>query len=143
VLIVFAVASKETMCREIDKKSQFNEREDMRQRIIVLACTLIASLAFAQVSTTNTAKTSTTGPVNTEKNTLTTAVGTVSKFTPGQTIVVQTSPSTQPMSYVIGKTVRYVNAADKEINPETIREGNRVRLDFNKDGAVERVVVED
>ena len=80
--------------------------------------------------------------------TSTTAVGTVITFTPGQTtvvpaspIVVQSSPEAKPMSYVLGRKVRYVDKDGKAVDPHMIRGGTRVHLDFDRKGAVKRVVV--
>lgn len=112
----------------------------MRRPIIVFVWVIVGSLVSAQVGTTNTAKTSRTASKG-EKSGLTSAAGVVTKFTPGQRIVLQLAPmpGIQPKSYVIGKSVRYVNGADKEINPNTIQLGSHVRIDFN----AERVVVVD
>jgi hypothetical protein len=77
------------------------------------------------------------------------AVGTVTAFTPGQTtvtapspIVVQSSPDAKPISYVLSKKVRYVDRDGKAVDPHMIRTGTRVHLDFDRKGAVKRVVVE-
>ena len=76
------------------------------------------------------------------------AVGTVTAFTPGQTtvtapspIVVQSSPDAKPMSYVLGKKVRYVDKDGKTVDPHMVRPGTRVHLDFYRKGTVKRVVV--
>ena len=76
------------------------------------------------------------------------AVGTVTAFTPGQTtvtppspIVVQSSPDAKPMSYVLGKKVRYVDKDGKTVDPRLVRPGTRVHLDFYRKGTVKRVVV--
>jgi hypothetical protein len=76
------------------------------------------------------------------------AIGTVISFTPGKTvvvpsspIVVQSSPDVRPVSYVLGRKVRYVDQAGKAIDPRMIRSGTRVHLNFDRAGAVKRVVV--
>jgi len=53
----------------------------------------------------------------------------------------QSSPNVRPISYVLGRKVRYVDQAGKTIDPSKIRSGTRVHLDFNRAGAVRRVVV--
>ena len=124
----------------------------MRRTTIVLACAMIAPLAFAQTRTTKTRQTTTTQPAITPATTQMTtgavAVGTVTAFTPGKTtvtppspIVVQSSPDAKPMSYVLGRKVRYVAKDGKAIDPHMIRAGTRVHLDFDRRGAVKRVVV--
>jgi len=76
------------------------------------------------------------------------AVGTVVSFTPGEkvvvpssSIVVQSSPDAKPMTYVLGRKVRYVDKDGRAINPSLIRGGTRVQLEFDRAGAVKRVVV--
>ena len=87
---------------------------------------MIAPLAFAQTRTTKTRQTTTTQPAITPATTQMTtgavAVGTVTAFTPGKTtvtpsspIVVQSSPDAKPMSYVLGRKVRYVSKDGKAI----------------------------
>ena len=124
----------------------------VKRIMIALACAMIAPIAFAQTRTTKTRQTTTTQPAITPATTQMTtgavAVGTVTAFTPGQTtttppspLVVQSSPDAKPMSYVLGKRVRYVDKDGKAIDPHMIRAGTRVHLDFDRKGAVKRVVV--
>jgi hypothetical protein len=75
-------------------------------------------------------------------------IGTVVSFTPGKTsvtppspIVVQSSPEAKPMSYVLGRKVRFVDKAGRAVDPHLVRGGSRVHLDFDRSGAVKRVVV--
>jgi len=128
--------------------SQLNEREHMRRTIIVLACAMIAPLAFAQTRTTKTQQATTTEPATTQMSTGAVPVGTVISFTPGQkvvvpstSIVVQSSPDAKPMTYVLGRKVRYVDKDGRTFDPRLIRGGTRVHLDFDGKGAVKRVVV--
>ncbi len=93
----------------------------MRRTTIVLACAMVAPLAFAQTRTTKTRQATTTQRETTE--------------------VVQSSPDVRPVSYVLGRKVRYVDQAGKAIDPRLIRAGTRVHLDFDGAGAVKRVVV--
>ena len=116
----------------------------MRRTTILLACVMIAPLAFAQTRTAQT-KAATT-QMSTEPNT----IGTVVSFTPGQkiavpsdSIVVQSSPNAKPMTYVLGKKVRYVDKAGRAFDPHLIRGGTRVQLGFDRAGAVRRVIVFD
>src|SRR6266487_3009421 len=116
----------------------------MRPTIIVLACTLLAPLAFAQTRTTSHQTQGATTQMSTERNT----IGTVVSFTPGEkvvvpssSIVVQSSPGLKPMTYVLAKKVRYVDRAGRAFDPSLIRGGTRVHLDFDRAGAVKRVIV--
>ncbi len=113
---------------------------------------MIAPLAFAQTRTTKTRQATTTQPAITPATTQMTtgavAVGTVTAFTPPQTtvtppspIVVQSSPDAKPMSYVLGRKIRYVDKDGRAIDPHLIRAGTRVHLDFDRRGTVKRVLV--
>lgn len=116
----------------------------MKYTMLSLACALIAPVAFAQTSTITTEKTTTTAPgTTTTETTTTTSEGTVTTFTPGKTIVVKTT-AVDPISYVLGKTVRYVNKAGKEIEASMIRPGARVHVYYDTTGetrVVNRIVV--
>ncbi|PYK07135.1 MAG: hypothetical protein DME66_02270 [Verrucomicrobia bacterium] len=85
----------------------------MKKTIIVLACTLIVPVAFAQTSTTTT-------------ETSTSSQGTVTTYEPGKRIVVRTEREDNPISYVLGKTAHYVDKAGKKIDQHLIRPGSRV-----------------
>src|SRR5438270_13178583 len=118
----------------------------MRPTAIILVCVMIAPLALAQTRTAKARQTTTTQPATTQMTTGAVAVGTVTAFTPGQTttsppspLVVQSSPDAKPMSYVLGKKVRYVDKDGKAIDPHMIRAGTRVHLDFDRRGVVKRV----
>ena len=118
----------------------------MKRTILSLACALIAPLAFAQTSTTTT-ETSSTKPTTTSttETTTTTTDGTVTTFTPGKTIVVKTT-AVDPISYVLGKTVHYVNKAGREIEATMIKPGARVHVYYDGTGetrVVNRVVVDE
>ena len=120
----------------------------MKHTIIGLACALLAPLAFAQTSTTTTETTKTnpvTGTTTTETTTTYTD-GTVTTYTPGQTIVVRKEGVTDPISYTLGKTVRFVNKAGHEIKEHMVKPGARVHVYYTGTGStqvVERVMVDD
>src|SRR2546430_7605223 len=101
----------EVWIRNQTKSKQQHGREHHKKSILILACAAIAPFAFAQTSTTTTESTTTkTNPVTTEETTTATSVdGTVTTFEPGKTIVVRRVGVTDPISYVLGKTVHYVN----------------------------------
>src|SRR4030081_504365 len=102
------------------------EGKIMKKSILILACAAIAPFAFAQTSTTTTESATTKNPVATESTTTTTTTstdGTVTTFEPGKTIVVRKVGVTDPISYVLGKTVRYVNKTGAEIQASMIKPG--------------------
>jgi hypothetical protein len=75
-------------------------------------------------------------------------IGTVTAFNPGQRnveppspIVVQSSPDTKPVSYMLGKRVRFVDKDGRAFDPHMVRPGTRVQLGFDRRGRVRRVVV--
>jgi hypothetical protein len=113
----------------------------MKRTILSLACALIAPVAFAQTKTTTSKPSSAT----TMETTTTTTEGTVTTFTPGKTIVVKTT-AVDPISYVLGKTVRYVNKTGEEIETSMIKPGARVHVYYDGTGetrVVNRVVVDE
>ncbi len=120
----------------------------MKKSMITLACAMIAPIAFAQTSTTTTEKTTTApaGGTTTTETTTTYTDGTVATYTPGKTIVVHKVGVPEPISYVLGKTVHYVNKAGHEIDEHLIKPGARVHVYYTGTGStqvVERVEVED
>ncbi len=120
----------------------------MKKAILTLACAAIAPLAFAQDSSTTTTQSTSTNPVTGSSETTTTTTstdGTVSTFEPGKTIVVRRAGVTDPISYALGKTVRYVNRAGKTIESSLIRPGVPVHVYYDNTGdtqVVNRVVVD-
>jgi len=125
---------------------KLNEREYMKRTIVSLACALIAPVAFAQTSTT-TEQTTTTQPTTTTETTTatTTASGTVTTYESGKTMVVKTE-SGNPVSYVLGKTVHYVNKACKNVKHALIRPGTKVQVVYTQSGdqmVADRVIVEE
>ena len=111
---------------------------------------MLAPLAFAQTRTTKTKQAATTQPATTQMSTDPNTIGTVVSFTPRQkvvvpstSIVVQSSPDAKPMTYVLGRKVRYVDRTGRAFDPRLIRGGTRVQLEFDRAGAVKRVIVVD
>ncbi|HEX8897788.1 MAG TPA: hypothetical protein VF751_03755 [Chthoniobacterales bacterium] len=122
----------------------------MKKSMLILACAAIAPFAFAQTSTTTTESSTTkTNPVasTTETTTTTTSTdGTVTTFEPGKTIVVRRTGADGPISYLLGKTVRYVNREGAEIKAERIRPGTRVHVYYDGTGdtrTVNRIMVDE
>src|SRR5947207_3264003 len=101
-------ASERSVRRETAKDSQFNEKETMKRTTIILVCTMIAPLAFAQTvaKTSGVEHTGITQKAPTQITTGAVLIGTVIAFNAGQRpieapspIVVQSSPDTKPVSY--------------------------------------------
>ena len=150
-----------TLCRRVirgirrERSSRSNygmsiERKELMRRIIVfLVCVMIAPLAFAQVANTSVVQhTGQTVRAPTQITTGAVKVGTVTAFNPGlrpvdppSPIVVQSSPDTKPVSYMLGKRVRFVDKDGRAIDPHLVRAGTRVELGFDRRHKVSLVVV--
>ena len=115
----------------------------MKKTIVILACALIAPLAFAQTSTTTEQTTTTQPATTTETTTTTTAEGTVTTYEPGKTIVVKSEQG--PVSFALGTAARIVDGAGKIVTAP-LRSGQKVRVYYTGTGekrVVEHVLVED
>src|SRR5213083_3388276 len=122
----------------------------MRGIIVVLVCAVIAPLAFAQ-TVAKTSAVEHTGQIQKAPTQITTGavkIGTVMAFNPGtrpieaaSPIVVQSSPNTKPVSYMLGKRVRFVDRDGRAVDPRLVRPGTRVQLGFDRRGRVARVTV--
>jgi len=111
----------------------------VKKTINALACALIAPLAFAQTSTTTTEQKATTQPTTTTE----TALGAVTTtYEPGKIIVVGSESSHDTFSYVLDKTVRYVNKAGREIDEHLIKPGTRIHVYYDT-RVINRVVVDE
>ena len=122
----------------------------MRRITIVFVCVMIAPLAFAQpvANTSVVQHTGQTVRAPTQISTGAVKVGTVTAFNPGlrpveppSPIVVQSSPDTKPVSYMLGKRVRFVGKDGRAVDRHMVRAGTRVQLGFDRRGRVSRVVV--
>ena len=111
---------------------------------------MIAPLAFAQ-TVAKTSGVEHTGQIQKAPTQITTGavkIGTVTAFNPGQRpieaaspIVVQSSPDTKPVSYVLGKKVRFIDKDGRAYDPHLVRPGTRVQLGFDRKGRVTRVTI--
>jgi hypothetical protein len=122
----------------------------MRRITIILACVVIAPLAFAQTvaKTSGVQHTGQTQRAPTQMTTGAVKIGTVTAFNAGvrpieapSPIVVQSSPDTKPVSYMLAKKVRFADKDGRAIDPHLVRPGTRVQLGFDRKGRVSRVIV--
>ena len=122
----------------------------MRRIIVVLVCAMIAPLAFGQTvaKTSAVQHTGQTQKAPTQITTGAVKIGTVIAFNPGlrpvdppSPIVVQSSPDTKPVSYILGKRVRFVYKDGRAIDPHLVRAGTSVELGFDRRHKVSLVVV--
>ncbi|MBV9009159.1 MAG: hypothetical protein JO354_08335 [Verrucomicrobia bacterium] len=121
----------------------------MKRFTLTLMCACIAPLAFAQspspegsaAATSSTETTTSSNEATTSSSE--TASGTVTTHN-RKTIVIKEHDN--PVSYVLGKTVHYVDKTGKEIDRHVIQPGKRVILHYTGTGEhrrVERVEVQD
>jgi hypothetical protein len=123
----------------------------MKEIIVGLVCAMIAPLAFGQTVAKTSGGVEHTGQVQKASTQITSGavkIGTVTAFNPGQKpiesaspIVVQSSPDTKPVSYVLGRRVRFVDKEGRAYDPRLVRPGTRVQLGFDRKGKVARVTV--
>jgi hypothetical protein len=79
----------------------------MKKTLISLVLAVVAPFAWAQVSETTTTTTTTEGN------------GTITEYTPGNTIVLRETSG--PRTYHFGKTVTYVTRSGKVLDEDTVR----------------------
>jgi hypothetical protein len=110
---------------------------------IAFATALMGSMAFAQTSTSSTTVATQPNGVTETMTTTTESFGTVTEFTPGDSLTLKTEAA-EPMHYKFGKTVQYVNAHGKMIEPSKIRKDSKVRVHYLKHGndmVVDKVIL--
>jgi hypothetical protein len=100
---------------------------------VVFATALTGSVAYAQTSTSSTTVPKGTNGVTETTTTTTESFGTVTEFTPGDSLTLQTEAA-QPLHYKFGKTVTYVNAHGKVIDASKIKKDSKVRVHFLQQG---------
>jgi len=108
----------------------------MKKLVLSLGLSLIAPFAWGQVSETTTTTTTTD------------ANGTITQFTPGNTIVLKETSG--PVNYRFGKTVVYTTRSGKVISDADVRTkirvGVPVRVHFSGEGdarVVDRVILDE
>jgi hypothetical protein len=108
----------------------------MKKLILCVALAVAAPFAWAQVS--ETATTTTTTDAN----------GTITSFTPGNTIVLKESNG--PVTYRFGKTVTYVTRSGRTLDEDAVKTkikvGVPVRVHYLREGdnmMVDRVILDE
>ena len=113
--------------------------------ITICGVALSTVLASAQTSSTTTTTAAASSPASATTTTTSTteSTGTVTEFTPGQTLILKTEAE-QPLRYKFSKSVTYVTADGKVIEASKIRKDSKVRVHYVKDGddmMVDKVIV--
>jgi len=110
---------------------------------VAFATALMGLVAYGQTSSSSSTTVATGSNGTTE--TTTESLGTVTDFTPGQTIVLKTEAG-EPAHYKFSKTVTYQTADGRVIEPSQIRKDSKVRVHYLKSGddmLVDKVIVTD
>ena len=110
---------------------------------VTFATALMGLVAYGQTSTSSTTVATGTNGVTETTTTTTESTGTVTEFTPGDSLILKTE-ATEPMHYTFSKDVTYVNAHGKVIEASKIRKDSKVRVHYIKDGddmLVDKVIV--
>jgi hypothetical protein len=110
---------------------------------VAFATALMGSVAFAQTSTSSTTVATQPNGVTQTSTTTTESFGTVTDFTPGDSLILKTEAA-EPMRYKFGKTVTYVTSDGKVIEASKIRKNSKVRVHYLKQGddmLVDKVIV--
>src|SRR5260370_33967961 len=100
---------------------------------VALAPALMGSVAFAQTHTSSTKVVTQPNGMTETTTTTTESFGTVTEFTPGDSLILKTEAS-EPVHYKFGKTVEFVNAHAKVIETSKITRDSQVRVHFVKQG---------
>jgi hypothetical protein len=93
----------------------------------------MGSVAFAQTSTSSTTVATQPNGVTETTTTTTESSGTVTEFTPGDSLILKTEAA-EPMHYTFSKTVTYVNAHGKVIGASKIKKDSKVQVHYLKHG---------
>ncbi|MFL6582934.1 MAG: hypothetical protein ACJ8KU_00290 [Chthoniobacterales bacterium] len=110
---------------------------------IASAMALMVAVCTAQTGTTSSTTTTAGG---TETTTTTTeSSGTITDYTPGSSIVLNTGTG-EPVHYKFSKHVTYVTPDGKVIESSKVRKNSKVRVHYVKEGSdmlVDKVIVND
>jgi endonuclease YncB( thermonuclease family) len=110
---------------------------------VAFATALMGSVAFAQTSKSSTTVATQPNGVTEINTTTTESLGTVTEFTPGDSLTLKTE-ATEPMHYTFSKNVEYMNAHGKVIEASKIRKDSKVRVHYLKRGndmVVDKVIL--
>ena len=100
---------------------------------VAFATALMGSVAFAQTHTSSTKVVTQPNGMTETTTTTTESFGTVTEFTPGDSLILKTEAS-EPVHFKFGKTVEFVNAHGKVIETSKITRDSKVRVHFVKQG---------
>jgi hypothetical protein len=109
----------------------------MKTLLTIISAVCVAFVAAnAQTSSTTTTASGTqtqAADATTTTSTTTESTGTITEFTPGAGIVLN-SGTGEPVHYKLGSSVTYINGKGKEIKADRIRKDRKVRVHYVKQG---------
>src|SRR3954463_4524443 len=111
----------------------------MKTLLTIISAVCVAFVAAnAQTSSTTTTTSGTQtqaadATTTTSSTTTTESTGTITEFTPGAAIVLN-SGTGEPVRYKLGSSVTYINGKGKEIKADRIRKDRKVRVHYVKQG---------
>ena len=100
---------------------------------VTFATALMGLVAYGQTSSSSTTVATGTNGTTETTTTTTESTGMVTEFTPGQMMVLK-SEAAEPVHYKFSKTVTYVTADGRVIEPSKIRKDSKVHVHYIKDG---------
>lgn len=117
----------------------------MIKAVFGIVSAMALMLAVSQAQTSSTTTTTAAGGTTESTTTTTEASGTITEFSPGSSIVLNTG-SGEPMHYRFSKSVTYVTPSGKVIEASKVKKNSKVRVHYIKEGSdmlVDKVIVED
>ena len=112
---------------------------------VTFATALMGLVAYGQTSSSSTTVATGTNGATETTTTTTESTGTVTDFTPGETMVLKTEAA-EPVHYKFSKSVTYMTADGRVIKASKIRKDSKVHVHYVKDGddmLVDKVTVTD
>ena len=101
---------------------------------VAFATILLGTVAYGQTSTSSTTVAAgTNGVTETTTNTTMDNMGTVTEFTPGETMILKTEAA-EPVHYKFSKSVTYVTTDGRTVKASKIVKDSKVRVHYVKDG---------
>ena len=112
---------------------------------VTFATALMGLVAYGQTSSSSTTVATGTNGATETTTTTTESTGTVTDFTPGETMGLKTEAA-EPVHYKFSKSVTYMTADGRVIKASKIRKDSKVHVHYVKDGddmLVDKVTVTD
>lgn len=113
--------------------------------LLALICATAFVVTVSQAQTSSTTTTTSAGGRTESTTTTTEAAGTITEYSPGSSIVLNTGTG-EPTHYRFSKTVTYVTPSGKVIEASRVKKDSKVHVHYMREGndmLVDRVIVDD